>query len=267
MTQNGSLKKDDNGYPVMGGTSSVDNQTIINSAYDPVTRRLLTDASSGSSAIVINTTTITGGTTTRVLYDNAGTVGETTGIVTDGTNVTIATGTGTVNKITITPPATGATLTIVDGKTFKVDNSLELAGTDSTVMTFPSTTATIARIDAAQTFTGVQTVSNIVNTTVQAITVTTNAGTADITHGIQNFTNSSASAMTITLAVTSAVDGQFKEIRIYDFSGVAQGITWVNTENSTVSVPATSNGSTTLPLSVLFQYNGATSKWRCLAVA
>ncbi len=42
-TQNGSLKKDDNGYPVMGGTSTLDNQSIINSAFDPVTRRLLAD--------------------------------------------------------------------------------------------------------------------------------------------------------------------------------------------------------------------------------
>lgn len=47
MTQNGSLQKDDNDYPVMGGTSSVDDSTIINSAFDPVTRRLLVDDSGG----------------------------------------------------------------------------------------------------------------------------------------------------------------------------------------------------------------------------
>jgi len=45
LTQAGVLRKDDNDYPVMGGTSAVDNQTIINSAYDPVTRRLLVDIS------------------------------------------------------------------------------------------------------------------------------------------------------------------------------------------------------------------------------
>lgn len=38
-----------------------------------------------------------------------------------------------------------------------VNNSLTLAGTDATTMTFPSTTAQVARIDAAQTFTGLQT--------------------------------------------------------------------------------------------------------------
>ena len=81
----------------------------------------------------------------------------------------------TLNKVTITAPATAATFTIADGKTYTVNNSLTLAGvdaktltvnnsltlagTDATVMTFPTTSATIARTDAAQTFTGTQTYS------------------------------------------------------------------------------------------------------------
>lgn len=153
----------------------------------------------------------------------------------------------------------------VNGKTFAVNNNLTLTGTDGTTMTFPSTSATMARTDAAQTFTGVQTFA-IVNETNQAITVASNAGTADVVHGLQTFTNSSAAAMTITLTTASAVDGQIKVLRIYDFSAVAETITFVNTENSSVTVPATSNGSTTLPLTVMFIYNSATSKWRCVAV-
>ncbi len=46
-TQNGQLMKDDNGYPVMGGTSSADNETIVNSSFNPITRRLLVDSSGG----------------------------------------------------------------------------------------------------------------------------------------------------------------------------------------------------------------------------
>lgn len=65
----------------------------------------------------------------------------------------------TINKVTITAPATGSTLTIADGKTITVSNTLTLAGTDSTVMTFPTTSATIARTDAANTFTGASTAS------------------------------------------------------------------------------------------------------------
>lgn len=42
-------------------------------------------------------------------------------------------------------------------KTLTFSNSLTLAGTDSTTMTFPSTSASIARTDAGQTFTGADT--------------------------------------------------------------------------------------------------------------
>jgi hypothetical protein len=61
-----------------------------------------------------------------------------------------------INKVALTAPATGSTLTIADGKTLTANQSLTLAGTDATTMTFPTTSATIARTDAGQTFTGVQ---------------------------------------------------------------------------------------------------------------
>jgi hypothetical protein len=96
------------------------------------------------------------------------------------------------------------------------------------------------------------------------VTVTSNAGTVPITASVAKFVNSSAATMAITMATTGAVDGQSTTVKVYDFSGVGQTITWVNTENSTVSVPTTSNGSTTLPKTVTFQFNGATSKWRCI---
>lgn len=66
----------------------------------------------------------------------------------------------TINKVTFTSPATGSTLTIADGKTFTVSNTITLIGTDTRVYTFPTTNATIARTDAAQTFTGVQTMTS-----------------------------------------------------------------------------------------------------------
>jgi hypothetical protein len=96
------------------------------------------------------------------------------------------------------------------------------------------------------------------------VTVASNAGTITRAYRENKFTNSSASAMTITISTTGALDGDIVRVRIYDFSAAAQTITWVNTENSSVTVPATSNGSTTLPLTVGFQYNSATSKWRCI---
>jgi len=103
-----------------------------------------------------------------------------------------------------------------------------------------------------------------ITNTPATITVAANAGTVTRANRINNFTNSSAATMTITMSTTSALDADLVQVRIYDFSGSAQTITWVNTENSSVAVPATSNGSTTLPLTVGFQYNSATSKWRCI---
>lgn len=163
---------------------------------------------------------------------------------------------------------TAGTFTLTGGasKTLTFNNTLTLSGTDSTTMTFPSTTATIARTDAAQTFTGTQTFSQV-NKTANAIAASSNAATVPITSGHNIVTNSSAATLTITMTTTSAVNMQTCIVQILDFSAVAQTITWVNTENSTVSAPTTSNGSTTLPLSVGFIYNSATSKWRCTASA
>ena len=69
----------------------------------------------------------------------------------------------TVNGLTIT--ATTGTLNVAAGKTLIASNSITLSGTDSTVWTGPSTSFSVARIDAAQSFAGIQTFSDrIINT-------------------------------------------------------------------------------------------------------
>jgi hypothetical protein len=120
--------------------------------------------------------------------------------------------------------------------------------------------------NANQTITGQNKFNNIIDVN-NAITATGNAATVPITYRLNTVTNNSANTLTITMTTASAVDGQMTIVRIYDFSGAAQTITWVNTENSTVTAPTTSNGSTTLPLTVGFMYNGQTTKWRCIASA
>lgn len=391
-----SAPRDNNRIPVLIGTSSVDGTSPVTVYVDPTTHRLKVDASSTSN-LIIGTSTITGGTTTRILYDNAGVLGEYSVIpvALGGTNATSASitafnnitgytasgATGTtstnlvfstsptlvtpvlgvatatsINKVTITAPATSAILTIADaktvthnstttfagtdGKTLTINKTLTLDGTDSTTMTFPSTSATIARTDAGQTFTGVQnftspdvttsittastsftafagattlltiggtgasaslfapstldttssttgairtsggisaakalnigtnaTIAGAIINTNNAITASGNAATVPVTASMNTVTNNSAATLTITLTTSGAVDRQKVIVNILDFSAVAQTITWVNTENSTVSAPTTSNGSTTLPLTVGFIYNNATSKWRCVGSA
>jgi hypothetical protein len=55
-----------------------------------------------------------------------------------------------VNKLTFTAPATSATLTLTDGKTLAVTNTLTFSGTDSTVMTFPPASASVGYLNIPQ---------------------------------------------------------------------------------------------------------------------
>jgi hypothetical protein len=110
------------------------------------------------------------------------------------------------------------------------------------------------------------TVKQIVNTQ-NNITASGNAATVPITYRLNEVTNNSAATLTITITTTSAVDGQMVIVKVLDFSAVAQTLAWVNTEDSTVTAPVLTNGSTTLPLTVGFQFNSGTTKWRTIAKA
>jgi hypothetical protein len=121
-----------------------------------------------------------------------------TGATISGSTIT----TSTYNGNTWT--AGTGTLTIAAGKTLKADNTLELAGTDGTVMTFPTTSATLARTDTGQTFSGTQAFGTLTATTINGNTFTagsyTLSGTAAKT---LNFTNS------LTLAGTDGTTMTF----------------------------------------------------------
>ncbi|MCC7436249.1 hypothetical protein IT402_00005, partial [Candidatus Nomurabacteria bacterium] len=152
-----------------------------------------------SGNITIGTTTITSGTNTRVLYNNSGVVGEYTisgsgsvAMTTSPTFVTPTLGAATATSINGNTFTTGTyTLTGAAGKTLTFNNSITLAGTDSTTMTFPSTSATIARTDAGQTFTGTQVFSN--TTTFSALT----ASSAVYTDASKNLTSTAPTSGTI----------------------------------------------------------------------
>ena len=62
------------------------------------------------------------------------------------------------NGLTLTAQAVGFTISGgTTSKSLTINKTLTLDGTDGTTMTFPATSASIARTDAAQSFTGVQT--------------------------------------------------------------------------------------------------------------
>ena len=112
-------------------------------------------------------------------------------------------------------------LAIAAAKTLTVSNSLTFAGTDATTITFPSTSATVARTDAANTFTGAQTFTSIVlgagavidvdyaavsatgNDTTQTATITKACGT--ITTG--SLTTAAGASTAVALTLTGVVAG------------------------------------------------------------
>lgn len=175
-------------------------------------------------------------------------------------NIGVATATS-VNKMAITAPATGSTLTIADGKTFTVNQTLTLTGTSGTTMTFPSTSATIARTDAANTFTGVQTMTspsfttsvvtgstsfsawNTVMTTFNlagAATTLTIGGTPTtaITHNYSTNATATATTKTVNLG-TGGAAGSTSNINIGSSNG---GTTTVNSPTLAVNSAITAGG-------------------------
>jgi hypothetical protein len=160
-----------------------------------------TSSSSGADAFVLVQSNVTKKITNTNLF---------TGVtLTSPTLVTPALGVATatsINKVAFTAPATGATLTIANGKTLTANNSITLAGTDATTMTFPSTSASIARTDAAQTFTGTQTFAGAVVGSVQALS---GPGAVNITTLTTTFTSTGAGN---ALTLVDGVAGQFKAV-------------------------------------------------------
>jgi len=188
----------------------------------------------------------------------------------------------TINKVTFTSPATGSTLTIadgktltqnatqtfagVDGKTLTFNNSITFTGTDATTMTFPTTNATIARTDSAQTFTGVQTMTspsittsivtgstsflawNTVATTFSmagAATTLTIGGTPStaVTHNYSTNPTATATTKTVNFA-TAGVAGSTTNVNIG--SSVASAI--LGTLSLNFPTILTANNNTTVSL-------------------
>lgn len=120
-----------------------------------------------------------------------------------------------VNGLTVT--STTGTLTVASGKTLTANNSIVLAGTDSTTMTFPATSATIARTDAAQTFTGTQTfgstISGSINGNAATVTnatlttaLTVNTGTVTLTGNAANTSVLTIGAGAVSVSGTNTGD-------------------------------------------------------------
>lgn len=87
----------------------------------------------------------------------------------------------TFNKLTLTQPAAGATLTLINGKTFTVNNTLNLSGTDGKTLTvnnsltLAGTDATTITFQGTDTYVGRATTDTLTNKSISGATNTLSA--------------------------------------------------------------------------------------------
>lgn len=240
------------------------------SASTPSAGKVLRSTGTGISVwgAVDVTTDITG----TLPVGNGGTgVTSSTGTVavvlsTSPTLVTPVLGVATVtsiNKVTITQPASSAILTILNGKTLTIDNTMEFAGTDSQVYTFPSASATIVGLATTQTITNKRITKRSSATAGPGATPTINTDTTDV--AVFTALATAITSMTTNLSGTP-VQGDTLRIAFTD-NGTARAITWGASFESSGNVTLPSTTVLSVRLDVGFIWNTVTSKWRCVAIA
>lgn len=147
------------------------------------------------------------------------------------------------------------------GKALTASNSLTLAGTDGTTMTFPSSSDTVVTLTATQTLTNKR-ISARINSTTSSATPSINVDTTDQF----NITALAAAITSMTSGLSGTpTDGQKLMIRIKD-NGTARAITWGSSYQSSgiATLLATTVINKTHHVGLI--YDAALSKWVCIAV-
>jgi hypothetical protein len=135
------------------------------------------------------------------------------------TGTVVYAGTQVVAKLNGNTITTGTgVLTLAAGKTLTASNTLTLAGTDATTHTFPATSATIARTDAGQTFSGTQAFAAI------SYSTTLTGGTGVVALGTNQFYKDAAGNVGIGTATPSLVGVNFQEFTIWPLTADRCGI-------------------------------------------
>lgn len=232
---------------------------------------LVSNASTGS--VLVDTSAFIGnmesGTTAATWTGNAV-------VATSYNGNTITTGTGTLTiaasktftcNDNVTVGTAGLTLGNTGGfiaassKTLTCNNSLTLAGTDSTTMTFPSSSDTVTTIAATQTLTN----KRITPRVLSATNYTTDTGSS-IDSDTQDWfiVTAQAGALKFNNPSGTPTDGQALKFAVTGTA--ARALTWDTAyEASTVALPTTT--ATTARLNIGFVWRADTSKWVCVAVA
>lgn len=128
------------------------------------------------------------------------------------------------------------------GKALTVNNSLTLAGTDATTMTFPTTNATVARTDAAQTFTGVQTMTSPALTTPVINGIPTGTGVATAATANTLVLRGTGGTVTGSFVETTTAVGTIGAATTLALAGTVQTATLTSGTPCTITVPPPLNG-------------------------
>jgi hypothetical protein len=152
-----------NGFTTTATASGTTTLTVASTQIQEFTGTL-------TQTVVLPTTSVPAGAQYTIMNNSTGAVAVQSSSL--AALHTIAPGTEAIFTALVATPTTAAHwedsffgTNFAAGKSLTVNNALTLAGTDATTMTFPSTNATIARTDSAQTFTGVQTMTSPALTT------------------------------------------------------------------------------------------------------
>jgi hypothetical protein len=203
-------------------------QTTTPLTYNPslglmtVNQLSVVDSLATTGHLTVEGVTSTGATGTgRFVFDNSPT------LITPVLGVATAT---SINKMAITAPATGSTLAVEEGKTFTVKKSITIDGTDTTTITLPATTGTVA-LDNQQFYIGTTQVAinrASASLSLTGISIDGNAGT--VTNGVYT-TGSYSDPSWLTISATKVglgnVTNESKATMFSSptFTGTVSGVT------------------------------------------
>lgn len=258
-----------------GATWTIDNSAVTYAKIQNVsaTDKLLGRSTSGAGVVEEITCTAAG----RALIDDSsaadqrttlglGTLATQSGTLTDylplaGGTLTGALGITTINKVTITAPATSATLTLANGSSLITSgaNSLTLTTSATTNSTLPSGTNTLVAQSSTDTLTNKR-LQRRITTTTSASSLTPDISSSDF----YEYT-ALASALAINNPTGTPVNGELLNFRFLD-NGVARALTWdTQFRSMSATLPTTTTANKTHRIVV--EWNSNTTTWDCLAVS
>lgn len=253
----------------IGSGGMLGSNAYTSTAYAPLASPTFTGTVTIPTPFTIGAVSMTAtGTQLNYLAAATGTTGTTSTNLVFSTSPTLTTpniGAATATSINGNTFTTGTyTITGTAAKTLSFTNTLTLSGTDGTTMTFPSTSATIARTDAANTFTGVQTMTSPALTTPAITGLATGSGVASAATAstlsardvnanllannfLEGYTTTATAAGTTTLTVGSAYAQFFtgsstQTVTLPVASTLASGHHFLLVNNSTGAITVNSSG-------------------------